>query len=102
MIHSANQTGNPYIKKGFLFDTELVPVSRHSTVDLTLRYNNRIRVKNAPASWTSYSPGYSKEVDGVPVMIITTLDVLETPKVDFLIREELKLSSNEQKKLREE
>lgn len=57
LIHSDKKAENTAIKKGILFDSELTPSGKHATVDLTLRYDNRIRVKNAPASWTSYSPG---------------------------------------------
>ena len=93
LIHSDKKMENSGTKKGFLFDNELIPSSKHAMVDLNLRYDNRIRVKNAPKSWTSYSPGYIEEVDGTTVMIITILDVLDTAIINPLIREELKSSN---------
>jgi hypothetical protein len=83
------------IKSKGLFDTELTPAGRHAFVDLDLRYNNRIKVSNAPESWTSYSPGYIKNIDGKTVMVITVKDVTDTAVMNPLIREELRLSVDE-------
>jgi hypothetical protein len=63
------------IKRSGFFDTELIPAGRHAFVDFRPALQQPDKSQQCTRSWTSYSPGYIKNIDGKTVMVITVKDV---------------------------